>query len=120
MPCQTILVVEDDMEIRNALVQTLELEGYSVRSAQDGKEGLAMLGAIEGPCLILLDLMMPVMNGLEFLQARKENSAIATIPVVVVSAFSEKAKLAREESQGFIKKPINIDQLLSFVKRFCG
>jgi CheY-like chemotaxis protein len=64
LSCQSILIVEDEKDIRESLKMLLELEGYSVFTAKDGKEGLEILKNLESPCLILLDLLMPVMNGM--------------------------------------------------------
>ncbi len=61
--CKDILVVEDDAGIREALRMILELEGYNIREASNGKEGLEVLKSMPRPCLILLDLMMPIMDG---------------------------------------------------------
>lgn len=115
--CKSILVVEDDQDIRDTLGQMLELEGYEVTSAANGQEALAALERIPSPCLILLDLMMPVMNGWEFLERRKEHTAFATIPVVVVSAAGDRAQSA--VASGYIKKPIDWDGLMKFVTEYC-
>ena len=70
------------------------------------------------PSLILLDLMMPVMNGWEFAHALESDGAYAHIPIVTVSAFSDPDKRIR--SKGFIKKPIDLDILFAFVRKYCG
>lgn len=119
MTCNTILVVEDDADIRDMIVLALEAEGYQVTSAVNGKDGLNLLPSLARPCLVLLDLMMPVMNGWEFLQAKRQSDILAVIPVVIVSAFAEQAQ--REENVlGVLKKPIDLDALLKFVKQYCG
>jgi CheY-like chemotaxis protein len=120
MRCETILIVEDDRDIREALRLVLEAEGYCVRVADNGRDGLAMLGETRGPCLILLDLMMPVMDGFQFLSVRERDVALATIPVVVVSAFPENARDIASMTQGFVKKPVNLEQLLAVAQRYCG
>ncbi len=116
--CRTILIVEDDPDIRDAIRSILEDEGYEVEEATNGREGLERLRTIERPCLVLLDLMMPVMSGPEFLAALQNEDAIATIPVVVVSAWTHMAAVV-EGSVGFIKKPVNLDQLLDSVRQYC-
>jgi len=116
--CKTILVVEDDFEIRNILCELLELEGYDVHSAGNGKEGLDLLPKMEEPCLILLDLMMPVMDGFEFLHAKKRYLKIAPIPVVIISALDP--GMEPPGAAKFIKKPIQIDTLLQVVREYCG
>lgn len=114
-----ILVIEDDEEIRESLRDVLESENYDVTTAANGREGLARLGAIEEPCVILLDLMMPVMSGGEFLMALQGTDHAST-PVVVVSAWPQEASLLRSRAQGFLHKPVGLDTLLSEVSRFCG
>jgi CheY-like chemotaxis protein len=114
-----VLIVEDDAEIRETLKEIIELEGYSVFTASDGQKALTMLrDTLKMPCLVLLDLMMPVMNGWELLKLREKDIALATIPVVVVSAAGERAKLA--PATGFIKKPVDIEVLLNTVRQYCG
>lgn len=112
-----ILIIEDDESIRNALRDILELEDYRVQVASNGKEGLEALASTSDPCLILLDFMMPVMNGLEFAQALKKDDLLAAIPIVVISAYDNRAKVI--PSAGFIKKPIDLDLLLGFVRQYC-
>lgn len=113
----SILVIEDEKEIRETLRQMLELEGYSAYEAANGREGLDLLTKIERPCLILLDLMMPIMNGWQFLEIKSGNVIFATIPVVIVSAFGDRARSFKV--QGFINKPIDIDVLYGTIKQYC-
>lgn len=116
--CNSILVVEDDQSIRETLQFALELEGYKVFGAENGRKALEILPHISKPCLILLDLMMPVMNGWEFSEAVKKDALLADIPVVVVSAFVDKAQTIK--SKGIIKKPIDLETLFQTVKQWCG
>lgn len=118
MQCKNVLIVEDDEGIRETLRLALELEGYSVFSAANGQEGLDILPKIERPCLILLDLMMPVMDGWRFVEILDEDTILAAIPVVVVTAFAERAKSIH--ARGILKKPIDLDVLLATVKRYCA
>jgi CheY-like chemotaxis protein len=118
MTCETILLVEDDDDIRSTLKEVLELEGYNVATAAHGQEAFTRLEEIERPCVILLDLMMPVMNGWEFLEKQKESARFASIPVLVVSAAGDKARSA--SAQGFVKKPIEVDGLLEMIKKYCS
>lgn len=115
--CKTILVVEDDEGIRNSLKLMLEYSGYHVETAENGKDGIERLATIELPCLILLDLMMPVMDGWAFVDAMKKNMILAAIPIVVVTAFAEKAQLIG--ASGIVKKPIEMETLLKFVNEYC-
>jgi CheY-like chemotaxis protein len=112
-----ILVIEDDLNIREALKEALIFEGYQVYTAANGKEGLELVKGIPRPCLILLDLMMPVMDGFEFMNCREKDAMIAAIPVLIVSAFPDRAQ--KVQAQGFVKKPINLDLLLASVQQFC-
>jgi len=116
--CPSLLIIEDEKDIRESLQQALEFEGYNVSSAENGQEALRLLNAIQGPCLILLDLMMPIMNGWEFLDALKDDHILATIPVVIVSAYSDRAKTVK--ASGFVKKPIDLDILFRIVKKYCN
>ncbi|OFZ83112.1 MAG: hypothetical protein A3K03_10095 [Bdellovibrionales bacterium RIFOXYD1_FULL_44_7] len=116
--CKSILIVEDEAAIREPLQMLLELEGYPVHTASNGEEGLRVLRTIPHPCLILLDLLMPVMTGAEFLEAKSQDDAIASIPVCVVSGVADKPTL--KDACTFLKKPIEFDSLLKFVRKFCG
>jgi len=116
--CHSILVVEDEKGIQEVLKMALEMEGYEVFTADNCKEGLEMLDTMPTPCLILLDLMMPVMNGWQFAEAISKDMTLATIPVVLVTAYADRAKLI--PSKGIIKKPIDFDSLLNIVKQWCN
>ena len=118
-PCRMILIVEDDAAIRTALQLALEIEGYSVRTAGNGQEALQLLARIDTPCLILLDLMMPIMNGWEFAQALRKDMVLAPIPVAIVTAYSEEASHF-EGAQALIKKPVDLELLYHVVRKFCG
>jgi CheY-like chemotaxis protein len=112
-PCQRpILVVEDDLDARESLRDILHDEGYAVHTAADGQEALGVLARIPLPCVILLDLMMPGMNGWDFLDALGD--ALGEIPVVIVSAYQAPA--------GFpvLPKPVDLDELLRVVEKYCS
>lgn len=115
---KTILVVEDDEGIRETLRLVIELEGYQVQTATNGKDALEKLGQGSRPSLILLDLMMPVMNGWEFAQALQEDSYLSQIPIAVVTAYSEKAKSI--PAKAIIKKPVDMDRLFGVVREYCA
>jgi CheY-like chemotaxis protein len=74
---------------------------------------------MEEPCVILLDLMMPVMSGGEFLSILRQSDAFATLPVVVVSAWPQEAAKLSDQIQGFVKKPVVLDTLLDLLERYC-
>lgn len=115
---KTILIVEDDEGIREAMSLFLEVFGYGVRTAGNGKQALELLAREPAPQMILLDLMMPVMDGYEFLRARKADAALAQIPVVIVSAFS--GDIPGANVQGFVNKPIDFDRLRVLMDRYAG
>lgn len=116
--CHSILVVEDDDDIRNAIVDLLETEGYSTEAAINGKDALEKLNFIPKPCLVLLDMMMPIMNGRQFLDQVMRDSTLAPLPVLIVSAVADKTNT--EGSVGFLKKPIDIDVVLDVVSQYCN
>jgi len=117
-PGKDVLVVDDDPDIRDALGRVLELEGYQVRFAENGKDALDKLESSPRPSVILLDLMMPVMNGLDFLERLRANARIAETPVIIASAFREMA--SRAPAQAILTKPLDLDVLLENVARLSG
>src|SRR3954465_8086389 len=108
----------------------LELEGYRGESAANGKLALERLGAGVGPCVILLDLMMPVMDGWQFRQAQVREAPLAEIPglrgaaagggipVIVVSAAGQE-RFEKIEANAYLSKPVDLDELLGCVTQFC-
>jgi len=119
MPCsKAILIIEDDESIRETLKIFLEYEGYPVKIAGNGREGFEALVTMGDPCLILLDLMMPVMDGWEFMEAVGSNRKLEKTLIVVVTAFAEKARGV--PARAVIKKPIDLDRLLKTVREHCG
>ena len=106
-----VLVIEDDPEMRDALVEVLKLEGYEVSSAADGAAGLQDARR-QHPNVILLDLMMPVMSGWEFRAQQKRDPHLATVPVIVMSAFDN--DLDVDES---VPKPFTLEDMLDAVRR---
>jgi CheY-like chemotaxis protein len=124
MKCKSILVIEDDKDIRETIAQVLEIEGYPVASASNGAEAVQVLEKLPKPSLILLDLMMPIMNGWQFMEKQKDDTAFASLPVVVVSALPANAAFADvkavEGAVGYIKKPISLTALMEVVQQYCG
>lgn len=115
----TILLVEDDFDVREALAETLRDEGYRVDCAVDGEQALHYLRRGARPGLILLDLMMPRMSGSEFRMVQKVDPRLRDVPVVLLSADGRMAEKARAlETAGAIKKPVDLDELLSTIARF--
>jgi two-component system response regulator MprA len=118
-PLHTLLVVDDDLDIRDALQDVFELEGYAVLLAADGLEALAQLRQVETPPrLILLDLMMPRMDGFAFREALRHEAALSGIPVLVASAdLDVKGAAEGLDVAGWLRKPLDLSELLSAVKR---
>lgn len=118
-PLQTLLVVDDDLDIRDALQDVFELEGYAVLVAADGLEALAQLRQVEAmPDLILLDLMMPRMDGFAFREALRQNTSFNRIPVLVASAdLDVKGAAEGLGVAGWLRKPLDLRELLNTVKK---
>ncbi|MBK9709862.1 MAG: response regulator [Kouleothrix sp.] len=117
----SVLVVDDDSAIRALLSEVLRDEGYHVVSVANGQEALHELGHRDDlPQLILLDLMMPIMNGWTFLSHQQQDATLATIPVVVISAGSTLQQQPLPHSSAtFLSKPLDIELLLGIVDRHC-
>jgi len=113
-----VLVVEDEHDIRETLREILEMEGYRVRCASNGKEALDALAEMPRPRLILLDLMMPVMSGYELLQALHANDDLSTIPVTVVSAVGDRLAPGATRA-AVLRKPVDLETLLHAVDAGC-
>ena len=113
-----ILVVEDDADVRDVLRETLAEEGYEVVCAENGAEGMALLRGSR-PFLVLLDLLMPVMNGHEFRARQLADPRVRDIPVVVLTASTFPAPEGIDAT-AFLKKPVDLDLLLETVQRFAN
>jgi CheY-like chemotaxis protein len=117
----TVLVIEDDPDIRGAIVALLESRGYATLEAEHGRAGLERLSVRPTRiCLILLDLFMPEMNGWAFRAAQGKDPDLAAIPVIVVSADAEAAR--RAVTPGVVAaltKPVDFDRLLHLVGQHC-
>jgi len=101
--------------------ELLEMEGFSVLTAGNGREGLNLIERDGEPCLILLDMMMPVMDGWKFREEQRKWPSLASIPVVVITADGDaRGKAASIQAAGYATKPISIDSLLDAVARICG
>ncbi len=105
-----VLIVEDERDIRDSLKMALEFEGHQVSVASDGQEALHFLKRNHRPDLILLDLMMPVMNGWEFQREISKTPTLSRIPLIVVSAFAEHSLTI--PAAAVLKKPLDLEGLL--------
>jgi CheY-like chemotaxis protein len=110
----TILVVDDDPEIRESLREVLLSAGHDVSTAANGKDALDHLHT-RRPDVILLDLMMPVMNGWQFRDAQKRSRALADIPVIVISTAAAENRALLNDVAASLPKPFSVDMLLDTV-----
>ena len=114
-----ILLAEDDEDLREAMVDTLNDAGYSVEAVRNGREALEWLqDTANPPKLILLDLMMPVMDGWQFLDEREKTPKVAAVPVIVLSANG--SFVAKSETVPFLQKPVKVVPLLALVATYCS
>jgi CheY-like chemotaxis protein len=111
---RTVLIVEDEVTTRDALIELLEKNGHRIVTAGDGQEALQRLSNVPRPSLILLDLIMPRMDGWEFLRRQSTDPAIAGIPTIVLSGSSLPAGAKHQ-----LTKPINVERLLALVNQYC-
>lgn len=121
MTGRRVLVVEDDQEIRESLMEILEDHGYEPMGAENGLEALDRLREPgPQPCLIVLDLMLPKMDGRAFRQEQLRRPELASIPVVVISAFQDVSQIAQElKASELLEKPFKLTELVSVVRRYC-
>ncbi len=117
----TVLVVDDEPLIAMALEAMLEDAGYRVATAANGRQGLQRLAEAPRPDLVLLDMMMPVMNGPAMLAAMAADPDLAGIPVIVLSSLPEEAVRARMEGvAAILLKPCTAEQVLDAIARALG
>lgn len=115
--CKYIMVVEDDAAIRDTLKHLIESEGYVVFIAENGLEALKKLRILtkaQHPCLVLVDFMMPVMDGSELINAMQENDILSAIPTVMVSASDKPLNVKR-----YIRKPYHLDAIIKLLQEYC-
>jgi len=113
----TVLVVEDEQDVRDMLRDALELNGYSVVTASNGQEALNKIEHIDELCLVILDLLMPVMNGWDCFEKIRQRSEFASVPVVVHTSAVAGAPAGAAR---VLQKPLRFDRLLSVVKEYCA
>ena len=121
MTAPLLLVVEDDADVRDALLGVLGDAGYAICWAADGFEAMHVLRAGARPAAILLDLMMPGMNGFDFRAAQRADPSIADIPVILVTAMRGAERAATSlQAAAYVPKPARVDELLAAVSRVAG
>jgi CheY-like chemotaxis protein len=122
----TVLIVEDDADMRDMLSMLLSSEGFHAVVAEDGLEGLHLLRAVRhrtpnAPCLVLLDLTMPRLGGTEFRRAQLSDPIVASVPVAVLSGAQDAPQRARAlGAVATLAKPIDLETLLGVVRTYCA
>jgi CheY-like chemotaxis protein len=115
-----LLVVEDDAIIRMRLKILLEMEGYRVREASNGRDALEFLRqSRDFPCLVVLDLMMPVMDGIEFRRTQLQDPDPAHVPVVIVTGKNDLKEVDDLQPLHIVRKPFQADVLLELIETHC-
>jgi two-component system, chemotaxis family, chemotaxis protein CheY len=111
-----VLIIDDDADIRTAVADILEDEGFDVATAENGIEGLQVLETGPRPNVILLDIMMPQLDGWGFMEEMRARERHASIPVVVFSAHGNPADIAAKmKTAGSLRKPLRLEELLETV-----
>jgi CheY-like chemotaxis protein len=113
------MIVEDDRDTREMLGHFLELEGFEVRTAANGQIALNSLHEEGDPSVILLDLMMPVMNGWQFREEQRRHPRFSRIPVVVLTAAGPREEIPAISADGWLSKPVDFDRLLATIGPLC-
>jgi CheY-like chemotaxis protein len=117
---QTVLVVEDEFGVADVIVSALEDEGYRVIVAANGRQGIERLREC-APALIIMDFMMPIMDGAAMGEAVRVDESFKDVPIIMTSAISESAVRQRfERYQAFLRKPFRIQELLDVVQNLIG
>lgn len=114
----TVLIVEDDVDTREMLARFLELEGFHVEMAANGRQALERLEAGADASVIVLDLMMPVMDGWQFRREQIRRASLAKIPVIVVSAAGHE-RIEKIDADAFLSKPVDLEELLARIGEYC-
>jgi CheY-like chemotaxis protein len=111
----SVLIVDDESDLRESLRDFLEDAGYAVSTAQNGAEALHLLEKDELPCLMILDLIMPIVTGNQVYEKMQSDPRLAKVPIVVSTSDPSRAPVGAL----IMKKPINLDRLLGAVQRHC-
>lgn len=113
-----VLLVDDDQDLRDSVADLLRQRGYKVATAEDGHAALAIITGTRMPCIVLLDLVMPGMDGWQFLGAVQSDPNLSAIPIVIASAHA--ATHAPPGTAGVLRKPFDFDEMFRLVARHCG
>ncbi len=120
MAQKTVLLVEDDADIRDIVQDVLEADGYDVIPASHGRQALEFLNDVRGttlPALVILDLKMPLVSGGSVLEIMRNDLTLSSVPVVVMSAVSQEKPLG---ASAFLRKPFSLDSLFDAVHALAG
>jgi len=112
----TVLIVEDEEDLRELMRDALQMRGYSVITAEEGTDALRKLDELGPPCLILLDLLMPGMNGWDFFEKMRERPELTSVPVIVHSSAAARAPAGVTR---VLQKPLAFERLVSIVAEYC-
>ena len=113
----TVLIVEDEEDLRELMRDALQMQGYTVVTADEGTDALRKIDDIGRPCVILLDILMPGMNGWDFFDKLRERPELASVPVIIHSSASSRAPAGATR---VLQKPLAFDSLLSVVAEYCS
>ena len=116
MPC--VLIVEDDQDIREFMQVLLSASGYTTMTAANGLEALERMREVR-PCMVLLDLTMPIMDGFEFREHQLQDTRLASVPVLCLTAMFDASYVKARLSVPCLNKPISVDRLLEEVAACC-
>lgn len=120
MSSHCVLVIEDNQDMRDTLIEFLQTFGYQAIGAEHGQDALDKLHSMDAnPCVIVLDLMMPVMDGRSFRQEQLKQPEMAGIPVVVISAYDVIPYIQELQAAAYLRKPVNLKELMRVVDQHC-
>lgn len=110
-----LMIVDDEADIRDSLQEFFEDEGYAVRTAENGQKALDLLGTGELPCVVILDLLMPVLDGNEVYEKMQADPRLAAVPVIISTSDPRRAP----SGVLTMKKPVSLVRLLGVVRQYC-
>lgn len=119
--CNEILIVDDDPDLRETMKDLLAFEGFKATTAGNGMEALRQVTQRQHPCLVLLDLMMPVMDGWEFLETmeNQHRQILDGLHIVVVSAVADLSSIQHRYHCQVMKKPADVQSLVALARQYC-
>jgi CheY-like chemotaxis protein len=112
-----VLVVEDEPELREAMATTFRHQGHRVAAAADGQQALELLRDGHLPAVVVLDLLMPVLNGFQFLETARRDQRLRSVPVVAITSSEQDLPFG---AQAIMRKPADMDALLEMIASHCA